>query len=93
MLLIDPIEELGNVESLFVVESAVDVGHADDPVARLMHQRRRHRSDVAETLNGDARLIALQPEFCEGLVASDHQPAAGGFAAALRAAHLDRFAR
>ena len=37
-------------------------------------------------------LIALHAEFCERLVADDHQAAAGGLAAALRAAHLNRLA-
>ena len=70
----------------------MNIGHADDAVAGLMHQRGGHRADVAETLNDHARLLALHAELRERLVADQHQAAAGGFVAAVRAAHLDRLA-
>ena len=55
-------------------------------------QRGRGRADVAEALNDDARFVAAHAEFRQRLVAGDHQAAAGGCVASLRAAHLDGLA-
>ena len=90
-LRINPVIQLRNIEAIFVVESAVDIGHADDFVTRRMHQESRLRAHVPESLNDYAAGLALHPQLVDRAVAADHQSAAGGFPAPLRAAQLERF--
>ena len=40
-LSVNPVDELRDVETFFVVQAAVNVGDADDFVAGLVHQHRR----------------------------------------------------
>ena len=55
-------------------------------------QIRRDRPDVAESLHGDRRALDVEAEMLRRLARDDHHAAAGGLAAAERAAHLDRLA-
>src|SRR4029077_8778815 len=92
VLAVDPFDEFGDVETAFVVESAVNICNADDFVARLVHQVGGLRADVAKTLDDNARATTLHAEFLNCLVAADHKAATGGFGAALGATEFERFA-
>ena len=91
-LRVAPVNELGDVEALFVVEGAVDIGDADDLVTRFMHEHCAHRADIAEALHDDACLLALHAELGDSAFAGNHQTPASGFLAAARAAERERFA-
>ena len=81
-----------HVEPLGVVDAALPVGGGEDPRALLVHQLGADRADVAEALHGDGRALELEAEVAGRLAGDDHHAAAGGLAAAERAAHLDRLA-
>jgi hypothetical protein len=70
----------------------MNIGDTDDFVAGLVQQLRRHRADVAESLNDDARVHAEHAEFSERPVAIDQHAAPGGFVAAARSAQVDGLA-
>ena len=77
----------------FVVQTAADFGDADDLVAGFVHQLGGIGTDVAEALHDDARsLVGEMFELFAGLIANDHHAASGRFAAAARAADVDRLA-
>src|SRR4029077_1712472 len=84
-LAVDPFDEFGDVETSFVIKSAVNIRDADDFIARLVHQVGSLRADVTKTLDNDARAVTLHAEFLNCLVAADHKAAAGRFGAALGA--------
>ena len=74
------------------MDAALPVGDADDLRAFTRHQLGADRADVAEALDRDARALELEAEMLRGFARDDHRAAAGGFAAAQRAAHLHRLA-
>ena len=92
-LVVNPLVQLCDIESLFVVKPAVNVRDADDFVAGFCIKSAASRADVAESLDDHTAVFALHAEFFDRLVAADHQPAPGGFLAALRAAKFERLAR
>ena len=53
---------------------------------------RRDRADVAEALDGDRRALDVEADVLGRFARDDRDAAAGGFAAAERAAHLERLA-
>ena len=77
---------------MLVVERAVNIGDADNLVARVKEQLRRHRSHVAESLHDDARAHVHHPEFGQRAVAVEEHAAPGGLMPAARSAQVDRLA-
>src|SRR5204863_3992162 len=71
---------------------AVVLDDTDDLVASFEHQLGGVRADVAESLDDDARALAAHAQLFQGLIANDHQPAAGGLTASARSAHVHRLA-
>ena len=81
-----------DVDSVLVDQAAIHFDDADHFVAGFRHQAGGVRSHVAETLHDDAGGLGTEPELLDRLVAHDHDAAAGGFAAAARAANIDGLA-
>src|SRR5580704_12285108 len=79
-LRVDPVDDLGNVKTSFVIEAAADIGETDDLVARLLHELRGERAHVAEALDDNAAAFFFYAEFGERFVAANHHAASGGFA-------------
>ena len=92
LLCADPVDHLGHVESVFVVETAADIGKSDDFVTGFLHQVRGHRANVAEALNDDPRRFFFHAELCQRLVPANHHAASRRFAASARAAQFNRLA-
>src|SRR5271167_2286390 len=91
-LFVNPVDELGDVKTLLVVEPAMNIGDTDNFVARGVHQHSALGTDVAKTLNDDAATFSAHFQFSQRIVAAHHQAAASGFAATLGAAELQRLA-
>ena len=80
---VNPVHHFRNVETVFVVQTAADVGKSHDFVAGLLHQFRGERAHVAEALNDYPAALFFEAQLGDGFVAAHHHAAAGGFAAAL----------
>ena len=70
----------------------MNIGNADDLVAGFVQKLRRHRTDIAESLDDDASIHTQHAELGERAVAVDQHAAPGGFVAAARSAQIDRLA-
>src|ERR1700730_14207694 len=88
----NPVDHFRNVETIFVVQPAIDVSESNYFVAGLVHQIGRHGADVTEALNHDAASLFLDAQLGQSFVAADHHATAGSFLAAARTAQLDRLA-
>ena len=86
------VPESFGVDAVFIVEAAADFTDADDFVSRLGHEARGVGTDVAKTLDDDARGLAVESELFNGLLADDKDAASGGFAATAGAANVDGLA-
>src|SRR5579864_5752385 len=63
-LRVDPIDDFGDVKTIFVVEAAADIGKTNNFVTRLLHQVRSQRPDVAETLDNDTAPFFPNTKLC-----------------------------
>src|ERR1700733_9609131 len=88
----DPFDHRGNVEAVFVVESAMNIGDPDDFLFRFAQEHRGHRADVAEALDHDAAFFAFHAQLLDCLVADEVDAAPGGFATSARATKIQRLA-
>src|SRR6185503_13147375 len=92
LVLADPLDQLGDVQSLGVVDAALPVGDADDGGPFLRQQISRDRADVAEPLHRDRGPLDREADVLRRLARRDHHAAAGRFATAERAAQFHRLA-
>src|SRR5437763_379746 len=86
------VQQIIDVDAVAVVKRAVVLDDTDDLVTSFEHQLGGVRADVAESLDDDARALAAHAQLFQGLIADDHQPAAGSLAASARTAHIHRLA-
>src|SRR5439155_4726848 len=82
-----------HVDSILVIDRAVYLNYADDFVTRLRHKQGSVRTNITESLHNDSCVLGLQPQFPDGFIADDHDPASGGFPPSARSANIDRLAR
>src|SRR5208283_4877129 len=85
-------DQLVNVDAGGIVQAAIDLRHADDLVAALVHEAGSVGADVAEALNHNPAVVEGQIQIAQALVASQHHAAAGGLDAASRTSDIERLA-